>query len=295
MRLHTSADFVWHTLFCILTTLCNFSAKYGAAKADELLRSKDAEFHGVLEWAADAGDLNSMEWLLRKGLSPLEHDDRGRGPLYWAAKSHQPDAVRVLVFACGCDPHAADAKDGDTPYKIALRSGDVELINAFRRSDSLCSIFWRPCVARTSTKTLSDKVLIPVEIRKGTKGIASRLSHESAEERRSSQGVLLSSGGSVRDLESGEVLSADSELYVGSLYRDARGYERCLSTPPKNISELKNAVIYGVFVLAVWMLAVVMPFWIWSAFAAAVGYLYRSCFSSKCTSSQVLTRSHVNL
>lgn len=266
--------------YVFLFTYC--SAKYGEEKASELLRAKDNEFHGVFDWACDAGDLNTMEWLLRKGVSPTDHDDHGRGALYWATKSRQVHAVRVLVFACGCDPHATNTLDGESPINMAKKFGDDELLNAFYYSGSLCSLFWRPCLPN-SYDTAGPLALKSVPRKRKSPSVLARLSGETGEERRSSQGVLLSgdhrSSDAVDeigpDVEAGHCVITENEIYISALYRDERGYRRSLMHPPKNNTNFVNYAVYAVGVSVGWLLTVVVPFWLWVGLLAALIYAYR--------------------
>jgi len=77
--------------------------KFGSQRSFELLSQRDNEGYGPLEWAADAGDVNIIEFLLRRGLDPFSVDRAGRGPLHWAVKSHRVAAARFLVL-CGVSP-----------------------------------------------------------------------------------------------------------------------------------------------------------------------------------------------
>ena len=245
-----------------------------------LLKTKDNEFHGVFDWASDAGDLNAMEWLLRKSLNPLEHDDHGRGALYWATKSRQVDAVRLLVFACGCDPLAVNTMDGECPLSMAKKTRDNELINAFRYTASLCSLFWRPCHFALYDKSNAVSV-ISVSSRNKSTSVLARISGDEPQERRSSQGVLLRDEASTvvplpaEDCELGNRVIGESELYVNAIYRNQSGYMRTLAHPPKNDTSFLNALVYTTVVSLCWLLNVVLPFWVWAMFLGTVGYLYR--------------------
>lgn len=252
---------------------------YGREKALELLKAKDVEFHGVFDWAADSGDINTMEWLLRKGINPQEHDDLGRGALYWATKSRQVNAVRLLVFACGCDPHTTNTVDGTSPLSMANKFGDAELLDAFYHSASLCSLFWRPCNP-SAYDTDGHLPITPMQSKHQSTNTLSRLSGEPIRERRSSNGVLLKSepsadedGGS--DVESGDRIILENELYVRAIYRDSRGYRRTLTNPPINNTNLFNLLSYAVFVFAAWILCLAVPFWVWTVVLLVSGYLYR--------------------
>lgn len=98
----------------------------------------DNESHSALDWAADAGDVNMLEFLIRMGLHPRRVDKLNRGPLYWAVKSNRIEAARFLVM-CGCDPHSRDG-NGKTVMDLALKSGNRDMLKAlsvFRASTRL--------------------------------------------------------------------------------------------------------------------------------------------------------------
>lgn len=90
----------------------------------------DNEAHNPLDWAADSGDVNVMEFFIRKGLSPFRVDALNRTPLYWAVKNGRVAAARYLV-KCGCDPYQLDSV-GSSPMKIALESGNTVLVEALK-------------------------------------------------------------------------------------------------------------------------------------------------------------------
>ena len=100
--------------------------KYNEHTVLDQLHSCDSEGHSCLDWAADSGAVNLIEYLIRRGMSPKRLDNSGRGPLYWAVKSHRTDAVRFLL-RCGCDPHAADC-NGSSPYSTARERHDSDLL-----------------------------------------------------------------------------------------------------------------------------------------------------------------------
>ena len=61
----------------------------------------DNEAHTPLEWAADTGDVNTMEFFMRKGLSPYRRDPMDRTALFWAVKVHCVFTCLVLYARAG--------------------------------------------------------------------------------------------------------------------------------------------------------------------------------------------------
>lgn len=115
-------------MICKLLLIC--SHRYGSQVALELMSSLDNEFHSPLDWAADTGDVNVMEFFMRKGISPMRCDSKNRSPLYWAVKAGRVSAARYLV-KCGCNPDYADS-EGISPRALARSRGNPELLIALR-------------------------------------------------------------------------------------------------------------------------------------------------------------------
>lgn len=218
-----------------------------------MLRSKDNEKHGVLDWAADAGDINMVEYLLRKGVSPHEYDDKNRGPLFWAAKSRRAMVCRLLYLACGCDPHAVDSESGTSPFSIAKTSGDERLVTAFAEKSSFFdSINSKP--------------------RSGPKSQYPKLNGDGDDKR---NGLLGNDKRRSNDLEAGPDGGFSTEDFVKAIYVDTKGNPRCLATPTLNDSDPLNAAVYAIVTFTVWLGTVIIPFWIWVICAAAVAYMYK--------------------
>jgi ankyrin repeat protein len=94
----------------------------------ELMSCLDNEAHSPLDWAADAGDVNMIEYLIRKGFNPCRVDNLNRSPLFWAVKNNRIDAARFLV-KCGCDPYLKDSKQ-QSPFLVAKSIGSWDLIRS---------------------------------------------------------------------------------------------------------------------------------------------------------------------
>lgn len=93
----------------------------GTSTATQMLHAIDNSGNGLLELAAEAGDVNLTEYLLRKGLNPYRaHPDTGTTPLHIAVSRHRLELSRFLL-SCGCNPHAKDTK-GVTPLQVSLTS-----------------------------------------------------------------------------------------------------------------------------------------------------------------------------
>lgn len=104
---------------------------HGTQVALELMSTLDNEAHSPLDWAADSGDVNVIEFFIRKGLNPFRADSLNRTPLYWAVKSNRVEATRFLVL-CGCDPFQSDTF-GQSPMSIAKANGNQAMLAALSK------------------------------------------------------------------------------------------------------------------------------------------------------------------
>lgn len=98
---------------------------YGDAKLDAFLTAVDKEQHNPLDFASAFGNINIMEYLLRKGCAIHRKDRENRTALFWAVNGNQYDAVRFLIL-CGALPYTTDYR-GVTPFQLAKNQGNVEL------------------------------------------------------------------------------------------------------------------------------------------------------------------------
>ena len=128
-----------------------------------ILSAKDIDGHGPLEWAADAGDVNTLEYLIYRGLDPFAIDKLGRGPLHWAARSNKVAAARFLVQS-GCDPNLKDEKRM-SPLDIAITKMDSDLINALNIKQPRGSRRCRPVTG--SFIKLKEGVSVAFDVKKG--------------------------------------------------------------------------------------------------------------------------------
>lgn len=118
----------------------HYRTKYGESMALEHLMETDNDSLGPLEWAADSGSVNIIEYLLRIGIPIGLHRYKeetaattsssgssnkkltkpNRCLLYYAVLRNRVDAVRFLV-KCGWNPFKIDFTSGESPYKLAKR------------------------------------------------------------------------------------------------------------------------------------------------------------------------------
>ena len=74
--------------------------------------------------AAAAGDLKKMQTLLSAKSNVNANDAEGLSALVWAARSGQPDAIRLLIKS-GANPNALDDHNGWTPLVHAVHKKQV--------------------------------------------------------------------------------------------------------------------------------------------------------------------------
>lgn len=88
-------------------------------------KAVDKSNNGLLEYAAEAGDINLAEYLMRQRLNPYRaHPDSGMTPLHVAVSRHRLELARFLL-QCGANPHAPDAKGKSSLQHHALQQDPV--------------------------------------------------------------------------------------------------------------------------------------------------------------------------
>ena len=115
-------------LWCLNFVFFTMVTKFDLLQTLECMSQVDCDGHSCLDWAASSGDVNIIEFLIRKGMNPQRVNKTGRGPLYWAVNSGQMSAVRFLAKA-GCNPYLPDHRN-TTPRSVAKTKGDSELLDA---------------------------------------------------------------------------------------------------------------------------------------------------------------------
>jgi ankyrin repeat protein len=82
----------------------------------------------ALHWAAQNGDVETVDLLLQAGANRNAQDRYGFTPLYFGSANGNAAIVRKLLDR-GADANAADA-DGETALMTATRAGDLDTIKA---------------------------------------------------------------------------------------------------------------------------------------------------------------------
>jgi len=118
----------WGLVYCMHFMYMTIRERYSSEAAFNLLNTLDSDGHSVLDWAADTGDVNCIENLIRRGIDPFRLDAQLRGPLHWAVKSNRVHAAAFLV-KCGCDPDKVDS-EGVSPRMMAVKKKNTALVAA---------------------------------------------------------------------------------------------------------------------------------------------------------------------
>lgn len=95
-----------------------------------LLNAVDIEGSSALHYAAQGGDVNCIEYFIRRGLDVYATNKQQHTTLHVAVKFYRVDAARYLI-CLGCDAHAVDT-DGNSPYSMQLPTQDVAMKQALR-------------------------------------------------------------------------------------------------------------------------------------------------------------------
>ena len=109
-----------------------------------LLRNRDLDNHSALDWAAEGGDVNVIECILRMDRLLLQKvDSEGRTPLHWAVTNGRVLATRYLIQA-GLSPLTPD-NNGITALDIVKKKSNTSayhdlLLEANRTKNSSSSI-----------------------------------------------------------------------------------------------------------------------------------------------------------
>lgn len=97
-----------------------------------LSRSKSNWLHEVLKNIPNTTPIETINYLIKKGVSPTAKDCYGMTPLHYAVRGKNIEAAKILLNA-GADPNALDISGGLIPFKMAcsIFPFNHELINIF--------------------------------------------------------------------------------------------------------------------------------------------------------------------
>lgn len=259
--------------------LFNSSDKFGYECASQLLVASDVSDNNALDWAADSGEVNIIEYLMRRNINPLRTNYNGRSALHIAAKYGRLEAARFLV-KCGCDPFQRSS-DNESPMSLAAASNNREIISVLnRKSDSgkrdhtRQSKFSSKSRMRSASPDLGSLVGIPgghqtpgqVELECDNSNIAKKMnaSNEFANINDRDGGVAVMPS-LLRDPDPG------LSLYVV----DKRGSRRPHAIFRLRPSRIEFALFYGLMVAGYWILAICIRFYVWVILVVVSVLLFR--------------------
>ena len=73
------------------------------------------------------GDPALLRWMIEQGMDPNQATWKGETPVHRAARSHEPDSLRILLDAGG-RTDAIEGFDESTPLGLAARDGCIETV-----------------------------------------------------------------------------------------------------------------------------------------------------------------------
>lgn len=268
--------------------ICLCSASYGAHRAAQVLRAVDKEGHNALDWAADSGSINVIEYLVRRGLDPYRVDSSNRGPLFWAVKAHRLAAARFLV-QCGCDPHHSDSS-GVSPMQLALSKADREMLRALDEGSSCHSGSCCPCGGQ-GLHTVGPQPIVPSSAVSSTSGslLAGPEEAVAAGSLAPPEIHIASMSQLIREFkyEPGSVNSEPRGAEIVSF--SVRGYtaagaaagggavslRRSFAVTRINKSRPSYALGYCVIVCLFWFFTTCLPFYVWILATTVLFLVYR--------------------
>lgn len=251
----------------------------------ELLYHEDYEGHNAMHWAAFVGNVNIIEYLIRRNLDPLKRDRMNRSCLHIAAVCGHVNAF-VFLAKCGCNPALPDQL-GETPLSIAKAAGFLDITAAARGLRRRRKVRTAPHAAQHYEKSVDCP-----PISNNLVGIDG-----------SSFGC---SGDLDTDIESGE--SVPKRLVKRSFNRGLSYLTRnnemqdCRTGHQGNVitlyetpfngthiphamrrlqqSRISYALLYAAVVVGCWLLALAIPFYAWLILAALSFFTFRSAHYS---------------
>jgi len=240
------------TLNFVYQLVCN---RHGAQVALELMSQPDHEGHTPLEWAADSGDVNIMEFFMRKGLSPYRRDPMNRTALFWAVKSGRVAAARFLV-KCGCDVDLIDTT-GQSPLKIARESRHTDMLRALDAT----SLSKDQLTLRASYQDLQAAIHDTTVAE--TQDVNMHLSSNISASQRS--GLSMHSHSNHSNSHNNGLISPPL-CVISNNKRLSHAIEQ------RNRSSNANIAVFGTIVLFLWILTLLVPFyaWLFIVFSAAL-------------------------
>ena len=282
-------------------SMMHFSVKFGPLRTFDLLCLEDSDGHSAMHWAAFIGDVNLIEYLIRRSLDPLKMDRIGRDALHMAAVGGKLDAFIFLV-KCGCSMQLEDSQ-GKTPVYLAAAAGFTNIVSAAnsRRLGRDLSALDRAQVRRGSRVGREGIIASPTSL----VGIDGR-AWDQAGEPDMDMDIDIESGlgvpgpgldGAMAPSSSGATATAKAKGWRGTKHGNpspaarqcAESKKKAISLYSSTASSLRKphalrrlrqsrpvyAFIYAGIVTGYWCLALALPFYAWLVLAGLSLFLFR--------------------
>ena len=247
----------------------------------ELLCHEDYEGHNAMHWAAFVGNVNIIEYLIRKNLDPLKRDRMNRSCLHIAAVCGHVDAF-VFLAKCGCDPALTDQL-GETPLSIAKAAGFSDITAAARGLRKRRKVRTAPPAAPYCEKSgdcpPASNNLVGIDGR--SFGFSGDLdtdieSGESIPKRLAKRSFSRGLSYLTRNKEMQDCPTGYQENVVTLYETPLKGTHIPHAMRRLQQSRLSYALLYATVVVGCWLLALAIPFYAWLILAALSFVAFRS-------------------
>ena len=236
-----------------------------------------------MHWAAFIGDVNLIEYLIRKNLDPLKMDRIGRDALHMAAVGGKLDAFIFLV-KCGCSMQLEDSQ-GKTAVYLAAAAGFTNIISAAnsRRLVRDLSALDRAQVRRGSRvregitsptslvgidgRSWSQSGEPDIDIESGLRESAGTSAQPVPDEKKNPKHENLPAAAKQCTILKKKAITLHSS--TASLLRKPHALRRLRQSRPF------YAFIYALIVSGYWCLALALPFYAWLALVGLSLFLFR--------------------
>ena len=280
-----------------------FSTKYSLYRTYELLYADDGNGHNAMYWAADLGDVNIIEYLIRRNLDPRIPDSIGVTPLHISSEKGKYDAV-IFLIKCGCDPTLKDL-NGNSPFSIVRKSNNGKLLSEMKKQFRLQnkengngngnrgererergrieSIFCDVCgINQYYVERIFQRKTCPSStILVGIEGSTCRGRNSNEEEKY----LELEDGVGSKDLmrnsrrDMGDPILSPQGCYRNgiSLFKGVEGKGKLKPHALRrlNPSRFSYCFIYCIVIVAYWVLSISIPYYGWIALVFGSMFLFR--------------------
>ena len=236
-----------------------------------------------MHWAADSGDVNIIEYLIRKNLDPTIPDSIGTTPLHVSAEKGNFDAV-IFLIKCGCDPYLKD-RNGETAISLARKSIDSNLLSAIkvesrtRKKSSTFCIFannYCPKKLMSRTRCRSSSLLVGIE-----GGVHLRNANQEEEKYLDLEdGTIISNSIKMKSSRSDmgdPILSPGCYQSGVSLSLQRSKQDKCVPHALRRLkpSRFSYCCLYSFVLVAYWVLSLAIPYYAWIATVLGSTFLFR--------------------